>query len=383
MHRDVHLSIAVDLDFRVSSRPVIRDADGKRLRLIAREIRDLAVRAQAQAAHPRRGARWHVHDHEPGPVRHATSRCRSSTSRRSRSSRPTASRSVPAWSRDPTATTSSPSTTSGCSALTWDHRAFDGAYAAAFLSAMREQIEQHDWKRSSSEHDGPGPLRVRWLGRVPYADGDALQRALHDAATTTTCCCSSTRTSTRSAPRADLRTCWCRRLRRRRARAHRPRRRRHVPRPGAARRVPDRHAARVARRHARRRRVRPRSSRRVLDRRARRLRGRGAARRSGSPGVWVGDEKIAAIGVKVARGRTRHGFALNVDPDLAMFDHIVPCGIARTGRHVAGPRCSALRRRCATVVDTVAARFAERLRVRRASRRQAVSDARHAHPDVG
>jgi len=35
-------------------------------------------------------------------------------------------------------------------------------------------------------------------------------------------------------------------------------------------------------------------------------------------GVWVGDEKIAAIGVKVARGRTRHGFALNVDPDLTM-----------------------------------------------------------------
>jgi lipoic acid synthetase len=48
-------------------------------------------------------------------------------------------------------------------------------------------------------------------------------------------------------------------------------------------------------------------------------------------GVWVGDEKIAAIGVKVARGRTRHGFALNVDPDLSMFDHIVPCGISDRG----------------------------------------------------
>ena len=53
-------------------------------------------------------------------------------------------------------------------------------------------------------------------------------------------------------------------------------------------------------------------------------------------GVWVGDEKIAAIGVKVARGRTRHGFALNVDPDLAMFDHIVPCGIREPRRHVDG-----------------------------------------------
>ncbi len=48
-------------------------------------------------------------------------------------------------------------------------------------------------------------------------------------------------------------------------------------------------------------------------------------------GVWVGDEKIAAIGVKVARGRTRHGFALNVDPELTMFDHIVPCGIRDRG----------------------------------------------------
>lgn len=53
--------------------------------------------------------------------------------------------------------------------------------------------------------------------------------------------------------------------------------------------------------------------------------------RPGLTGVWVGDEKLAAIGVRVARGRTRHGFALNVDPDLSMFDHIVPCGIRDKG----------------------------------------------------
>ena len=56
-----------------------------------------------------------------------------------------------------------------------------------------------------------------------------------------------------------------------------------------------------------------------------------ARRETKYPGVWVGDEKIAAVGVRVSRGRTRHGFALNVDPDLAMFEHIVPCGIPDRG----------------------------------------------------
>jgi lipoyl(octanoyl) transferase len=49
-------------------------------------------------------------------------------------------------------------------------------------------------------------------------------------------------------------------------------------------------------------------------------------------GVWVrderGDRKIAAIGIRVAKGVTMHGFALNVNPDLGFFDRIIPCGIA-------------------------------------------------------
>jgi lipoyl(octanoyl) transferase len=49
-------------------------------------------------------------------------------------------------------------------------------------------------------------------------------------------------------------------------------------------------------------------------------------------GVWIrderGDRKIAAIGIRVAKGVTMHGFALNVNPDLSYFDRIVPCGIA-------------------------------------------------------
>jgi len=44
-------------------------------------------------------------------------------------------------------------------------------------------------------------------------------------------------------------------------------------------------------------------------------------------GVWVGDAKITAIGVKVSRRVTMHGFALNVNPCLSYFDHIVPCGM--------------------------------------------------------
>ena len=49
-------------------------------------------------------------------------------------------------------------------------------------------------------------------------------------------------------------------------------------------------------------------------------------------GVWLrdekGDRKIAAIGIRVAKGVTMHGFALNVNPDLAGFNQIVPCGIS-------------------------------------------------------
>ena len=49
-------------------------------------------------------------------------------------------------------------------------------------------------------------------------------------------------------------------------------------------------------------------------------------------GVWVrderGDRKMAAIGIRVAKGVTMHGFALNVNPDLSFFDRIIPCGIA-------------------------------------------------------
>jgi lipoyl(octanoyl) transferase len=56
-----------------------------------------------------------------------------------------------------------------------------------------------------------------------------------------------------------------------------------------------------------------------------------AVRIEGRSGVWIqdskGDRKIAAIGIRVAKGVTMHGFALNVNPDLSAFRRIVPCGI--------------------------------------------------------
>jgi lipoate-protein ligase B len=44
-------------------------------------------------------------------------------------------------------------------------------------------------------------------------------------------------------------------------------------------------------------------------------------------GVWVGDRKIASIGVHLSRGVSTHGFAVNVDNDLAPFEWVVPCGL--------------------------------------------------------
>src|SRR3954468_15085655 len=84
----------------------------------------------------------------------------------------------------------------------------------------------------------------------------------------------------------------------------------------------------------------------------------GAGRLDDYPGVWIGDRKIAAIGVKLSRGRTMHGFALNVDPDLTYFDHIVPCGIR--DKEVTSLAREGMAVDMRTVVDAIAARAVQR-----------------------
>ncbi|SVA92775.1 uncharacterized protein METZ01_LOCUS145629 [marine metagenome] len=67
-----------------------------------------------------------------------------------------------------------------------------------------------------------------------------------------------------------------------------------------------------------------------------------ADRKDGLTGVWVEDEKIAALGVRISRWVTMHGFALNVNTDLTYYDSIIPCGIFDYGitsmEHILGEK---------------------------------------------
>ncbi|MEM7324714.1 MAG: lipoyl synthase [Actinomycetota bacterium] len=89
-----------------------------------------------------------------------------------------------------------------------------------------------------------------------------------------------------------------------------------------------------------------------------------AGRSDGYPGVWLDPDgerarKIAAIGVRLSRGRSMHGFALNLDVDQTWFDNIVPCGIAdRAVTSIAAEGVPADRK---TVVDLLVAAMAEHL----------------------
>lgn len=79
-------------------------------------------------------------------------------------------------------------------------------------------------------------------------------------------------------------------------------------------------------------------------------------RRAGMPGVYVGEAKIAAIGLRIARGCSYHGLALNVDGDLAPFARIDPCGYpglaaTRLADHGVRDKISAVQHRLATSLE--------------------------------
>ena len=145
VHHDIHVGIAVDLDFKGLIAPVIRNADGKRLRLIAREIHDLATRARSKQLMPDEIAGGTFTITNPGPfgtymtlpiINQPQVAILSTDGIRKR----------PWVVTGPDGEDSLAIRHVGILALTWDHRAFDGAYAAAFLQAMKDEIQGRDWE---------------------------------------------------------------------------------------------------------------------------------------------------------------------------------------------------------------------------------------------
>ena len=84
-----------------------------------------------------------------------------------------------------------------------------------------------------------------------------------------------------------------------------------------------------------------------------------AARRARAPGVYVGEAKVAALGIRVTRGRAFHGVALNVDLDLAPFESIDPCGYP--GLRVTRTRDLGIAEGCEAMGARLAARLVEAL----------------------
>jgi len=145
VHRDVHLGIAVDLEFKGLIAPVIRNADGKRLRLIAREIRDLATRARTKQLGPDEVVGGTFTITNMGPFGTDTTFAIINQPQ-------VAILATDAISKQPVVVEGPDGEDTiavhhvGNLALTWDHRAFDGAYAASFLNEMRTVLETRDWE---------------------------------------------------------------------------------------------------------------------------------------------------------------------------------------------------------------------------------------------
>jgi pyruvate dehydrogenase E2 component (dihydrolipoamide acetyltransferase) len=145
VHDAVNLAIAVDLGFEGLLAPVVRDTDTKRLRAIAREIHDLAGRARSKQLSPDELAAGTFTITNPGqygtfmqfPVINQPQVAILSTD---------GVRRKPVVITDDAGNESIGIHSVGILALAWDHRAFDGAYVAAFLDRLRDILETRDWE---------------------------------------------------------------------------------------------------------------------------------------------------------------------------------------------------------------------------------------------
>ena len=144
VHSYVDLGVAVDLDYTGLLVPVVRNADGKRIRAIAREINDLASRARNRKL-------------SPDEIQGGTFTISNNGSAGSVLTMPIINQpqvailSTDAIVRKPVVVTSSDGSESiaihpvGNLAMSWDHRAFDGAYAGRFLARVKQILETQDW----------------------------------------------------------------------------------------------------------------------------------------------------------------------------------------------------------------------------------------------
>jgi pyruvate dehydrogenase E2 component (dihydrolipoyllysine-residue acetyltransferase) len=144
VHHDVHLGIGVDLDLHGLIAPVIRDADGKRLRLIAREIRDLASRARTKQLSPDEVLGGTFTITNPGPFgSYMTLPIINQPQVAILSTDGVAKR--PVVIEGPDGDDAVAIHPVAILALAWDHRAVDGAYASAFLRGLKHVLETRDW----------------------------------------------------------------------------------------------------------------------------------------------------------------------------------------------------------------------------------------------
>ena len=146
VHHDVHLGYAVDLEFQGLMVPVVHNADAKRLRALAREVADLAARARSKRLGPDDIAGGTFTITNVGsygttmtfPVINQPQIAILSTD---------GVKKRPVVIEQPDGSDAIAVRPTGLLALAWDHRAVDGAYAAAFLRRVKEIIETRDWRQ--------------------------------------------------------------------------------------------------------------------------------------------------------------------------------------------------------------------------------------------